>query len=156
MTVVIAYDGSDHARRAVERAGPLLRPGPAVVVCAWLPLALAAPAATLGVSPAVALAGAERLDAQARERAEQIASEGADLARAAGLDAEARAVEGCGPAWHAIVRFADSVDASVIVTGSRGRSGIAAALLGSTALGVLHHAGRPVLVASTIGREGGT
>ena len=149
MTVLIAYDGSDHARRAVERAGAVLRPGRAVVICVWAPLREAAPAATLGASAGLVLAGARELDEAARERAERLAGEGAELARTAGLEAEPRAVEGGASPWHAIVRCADELDASVIVTGSRGRSGVAAALLGSTAQGVLHHAGRPVLVAST-------
>ena len=55
-------------------------------------------------------------------------------------------MEGAAPAWHAILRCADELDASVIVAGSRGRSRMAAALLGSTAQGLLHHAHRPVLV----------
>lgn len=145
--VVIAYDGSEHARRAVERAGAVLQPGPAVVVCVWLPLEQAAPAATLGASAGLVIAGARELDTAARERAEAVAAEGAELARAAGFDAEARAIEGGASPWHAIVHCAEQLDASVIVTGSRGRSSVAAALLGSTAQGVLHHAGRPVLVA---------
>ena len=144
--IVFAYDGSEHARKAVERAGAVLQPGSAVVVCVWTPIALAAPAATLGVSPAVAFGGARELDAAARERAERLADEGAELARAAGFEAEGRAVEGAAPAWHAILRCADELDASVIVAGSRGRSRMAAALLGSTAQGLLHHAHRPVLV----------
>ena len=71
--VVIAYDGSEHARAAVEHAATLLRPCPAVVVCVWAPLALAASAATLGAPPA----GARGLDAAARDRAEQLAAEDA-------------------------------------------------------------------------------
>ena len=144
--ILFAYDGSEHARNAVERAGGVLRPGSAVVVCVWMPIALAAPAATLGVSPAVASGGARELDAAARERAECLADEGAELARAAGFEAERRALEGTASAWHAILRCADELDAAVIVTGSRGRSSMAAALLGSTAQGLLHHAHRPVLV----------
>jgi nucleotide-binding universal stress UspA family protein len=145
--VVTAYDGSKHARRAVERAGAVLQLGPAVVVCVWLPLEQAAPAATLGAPVGLVSAGARELDMAAREQAEAVASEGAQLVRAAGFDAEARAIEGGASPWHAIVHCAEQLDASVIVTGSRGRSRVAAALLGSTAQGVLHHAGRPVLVA---------
>jgi nucleotide-binding universal stress UspA family protein len=146
--ILFAYDGSEHAQNAVERAGAVLRPGSAVVVCVWMPIALAASAATLGVSADVASRGAHELDAAARERAERLADEGAELARAAGFKAERRAVEGTASAWHAILHCADELDAAVIVTGSRGRSSMAAALLGSTAQGLLHHAHRPVLVVS--------
>jgi nucleotide-binding universal stress UspA family protein len=145
--VLIAYDGSDHARAAVARAGALLRPGPAVVACVWAPLTTSASVATLGASPAVALAGAERLDDAARERAEALAAEGAGLAAEAGFDASPLALEGDGSAWRALVRCADELSAAAIVSGTRGRSALAAAVIGATAQGLLHHAGRPVLVA---------
>jgi nucleotide-binding universal stress UspA family protein len=151
--ILIAYDGSEHARAAIERAATLLRPRTAVVICVWAPISSAAAAATLGASASVAFAGAEKLDAAGRERAQQLAGEGAELARGAGLEAESRAVETVGAVWRGIVRCAGELDAAAIVTGTRGRSGVAAALLGSTAQGVLHNAGRPVLVASGTGDE---
>jgi nucleotide-binding universal stress UspA family protein len=46
----------------------------------------------------------------------------------------------------AIVGAADERDAAVVVTGTRGRSPLTATLLGSTAEGILRHAGRPVLL----------
>jgi nucleotide-binding universal stress UspA family protein len=144
--ILIAYDGSDHARAAVERAGPLLRARRTTVVCVWASINSFASAARLGVSAEVARAGAESLDNAARTRAEELAAEGADLARKAGLEADGRAIETTNSAWHGIVRCANELDAALIVTGSRGRSATAAALLGSTAQGVLHHAHRPVLV----------
>ena len=44
-----------------------------------------------------------------------------------------------------MVDIADQEGAAVIVLGSRGRSGLKAALLGSVSYGVVHNAGRPVL-----------
>jgi nucleotide-binding universal stress UspA family protein len=45
-----------------------------------------------------------------------------------------------------IVAYADSIDAGMIVVGSRGRGAITSALLGSVSRGILKEARRPVLV----------
>jgi nucleotide-binding universal stress UspA family protein len=45
-----------------------------------------------------------------------------------------------------IVAYADSVDADLVILGSRGHGAIAGTVLGSVSLGVLHEAMRPVLV----------
>jgi nucleotide-binding universal stress UspA family protein len=141
--VLIAYDGSQHARDAIARAGETLRPGPTVVATAWTSFADAAPHALLrdAVRPVV-----EDLDVAGREEAEALAAEGAELARAAGFDAEPRAVRAGGPFFAALIEAADELDAQVIVAGSRGRSSVAAAVLGSVSTGLLHHTHRPVLV----------
>jgi nucleotide-binding universal stress UspA family protein len=45
-----------------------------------------------------------------------------------------------------IVSYADTIDADLIVIGSRGHGAFLNALLGSVSRGVLHEARRPVLV----------
>ena len=144
--IVIAYDGSDRARAAIAYAGEVLRYPRAVVVCVWAPVEPALPAATIAAPSSVAVVGGRRIDVLERERAEHVAEEGAELARRAGFAAESLLVRRDGPPWRAIVDYAAEADAAMIVTGTRGRSRAVAAVLGSTAEGVLRHAHRPVLV----------
>lgn len=144
--VLIAYDGSDHAKAAIERAGAVLQHGPAVVATAWTTFEGAAPAALLALPGDMVREGTQALDDANRETAEELAAEGAELARAAGFDAEPRAVGSSGPFFAALIHLADELDAPAIVAGSRGRSALRAAVLGSVSTGLLHHTGRPVLV----------
>jgi nucleotide-binding universal stress UspA family protein len=146
--IVIAYDGSPPARAAIDEAGALFRFCRAVVAYVWSPIEGAAPAAVIGAPGGVAVAGARGLDAVEQRRAERVAEDGAELARRAGFAAEALAIRRDGPPWRALVECAAEHDAAAIVTGTRSRSRAAAAVLGSTAEGVLHHAHRPVLVVS--------
>jgi nucleotide-binding universal stress UspA family protein len=90
--------------------------------------------------------GTSALDDAGRETADGLAAEGAELARAAGFDVEARAVSSKGPFFAALIALAEELDAKAIVAGSRGRSAIAAAVLGSVSTGLLHHTDRPVLI----------
>jgi nucleotide-binding universal stress UspA family protein len=144
--VLFAYDGSAHARAAIEHAGGILQPGPAVVATAWSSFEEQAPAALLALSRDMVRETVETLDAANRETAEECAAEGAELARAAGFDAEPRALRAGGPFFAALLHAADELDARAIVAGSRGRSSFASAVLGSVSTGLLHHTERPVLV----------
>jgi nucleotide-binding universal stress UspA family protein len=144
--VLIAYDGSPHARAAIERAGEVLRPGPAVVATAWTTFEDAAPAALLALPGHVVRDAVTDLDGAARETAEETAAEGAELARAAGFDAEPRELRSPHAFFIALLACADELDASTLVLGSRGRSPVAATFLGSVSTGVLHHTRRPVLI----------
>ena len=146
MTVLFAFDGSPHARAAIERAGTILKPGPAVVATAWTTFEEAAPGALLAMPGDMVREAVNDLDEANREEAEALAAEGAALARAAGFEVESRAIRSGGPFFKAIIDCAEDLDASAIVVGSRGRSTLAATVLGSVSTGVLHHTERPVLV----------
>ena len=84
----------------------------------------------------------------------EIAGEGEQAARAAGLNAEALLVHQApqdvvrpeGAAWHRLSAVADEYDAAAIVVGSRGTGALRRFVLGSVTAGLLRHARRPVLV----------
>ena len=137
--ILICYDGSDDARRAIVVAGSLLGGRNAVV---------------LSVGPIETVAGdytaidpdAMKIDDLVHQDTLTRASAGADLARAAGFRAEARS-EVDSPTWSSVVDVADEIDAAVIVIGSRGLRGLKEIVAGSLAHEIAEHAGRPVLIA---------
>jgi nucleotide-binding universal stress UspA family protein len=85
----------------------------------------------------------------------EVAECGRVIAAAGGLDAEAVVRPGTS-AWRAICDAAAELAADLIVCGSRGRGGIARALLGTTSSTLLQHAPLPLLVvpAGAQGRDG--
>jgi nucleotide-binding universal stress UspA family protein len=94
------------------------------------------------------------LDSGAEERAQRAAGEGAELAGAAGFEAQplvrralSRTAErDSATVWRAIIDIADDHDVALIVVGARGLSGLGSALLGSVSYGLLHNSQRPILV----------
>jgi nucleotide-binding universal stress UspA family protein len=144
--ILIAYDGSDGAKAAVAAAGELFPGRRAVVLSVWHSAAAAAPATLIAIPAPVATRAYEELDAEHEQQASAMATDGATLATAAGLDAAGVAVLSHGQVWSTIVNAADEEDVAAIVVGSRGRSAVASAVLGSVANGVLHHSSRPVVV----------
>ena len=144
--VVIGYDGSEPARHAVEEAGRLLSGRPALVVSAWTSAYDVAPTAALGAPAGIGGDAADQLDEEIERGARARSEEGAEVARAAGLDPEARAERTEGNVWTTLLRVAGDIDAAAVAVGSRGRSALASALLGSVSRGVVTHATGPVLV----------
>jgi nucleotide-binding universal stress UspA family protein len=137
--VVFAFDGSDLAKLAIDEAGRLLGSGrDAIALTVWKPF-------DVGFVPV----GGLKFDAQeiteVEHAAQETAAHGAELAEAAGFRARSWALEAT-PSWKGIVDFADQREASLIVLGSHGRSGLAGALVGSVAGAVASHSRRSVLI----------
>ena len=138
--VLICYDGSESARRAIDAAAALLGPRHAVVLDLGPPLTPAESVAA--ISPVVPTADFEDLnEADALTRAE----DGAARAERAGFQAVARGGISA-PTWEGICDVADEIDAPVIVVGSRGLTPGRELVEGSISHDVARHAGRPVLV----------
>jgi nucleotide-binding universal stress UspA family protein len=138
--ILICFDDSPDAVRAIEAAAALLGPRRAVVVV-LLPRMTAAEsmAATSSVVPGTAFE--ELNEAEAR----RIADHGAEIARSAGLQAEPRG-QLASSTWQGIVDVADELDVAVIVIGSRGLTGMRKVFDASLSQQVAEHAGRPVLI----------
>jgi nucleotide-binding universal stress UspA family protein len=154
--LLLCFDGSEHARRAVRGAAALLGPRPAVVLSVWERGRDLTPLDPLGDAVGRLSGLYAELDEAGAEVAGEVARDGARLAANLILDARPR-VE-CGPVAETIVRVAEEEDAAVIVLGARGLSG-AAAILGSVSRRVARDAARPVLVlppGSDGGHPGGT
>ena len=141
---VIAYDGTDGAREAVAVAGRLLPDRPAVVAHGWTsPVHRSLLAAPLDEIQEIATS----LDELFAAEADDVADEGAALARTHGLEARPLSVQSAPGKWKALLDGARSEHAAVIVTGSRGRGPLASNVLGSVSAGLVHNADLPVLVA---------
>ena len=128
-SVVVGYDGSEPARRALERVAFLASDEAEVT--------LVTAGSILPVSPGGAGADA------ARER-RRVLEEGRD--RLAELGVEARAVEALEDPADALVEAAAELGADLIVVGTRGRSGASRVLLGSVSRRVVARAPCDVLV----------
>lgn len=143
--ILVCYDRSAGARRAVETAGELF-PGRAVVVVhVWSPAS----------AMAYAYGGAVSLpydDGALSDAARELAEEGARIATAAGLVAVPEICEITGEgAAQTILDVAERHDAALIVLGARGLSRFRSLLLGSVSNGVTQHARRPVLIVRPAG-----
>jgi nucleotide-binding universal stress UspA family protein len=144
--IVLGYDGSEPAREAIQCAVSLLRPARTEVVNVWRSVQPEAGAALIGASRGMASEGARRLDAERASRSAELAGEGVELAHRLGLVASPVSLRSASTIWRAICELAIERHAAAVVVGSRGRSGLGGALLGSVSSGVLHHANRPVLI----------
>lgn len=135
--IVIPTDGSEHAEAAAERGFEIARAhGSTVhVLCV----------ADTGMLGDLQLPGDDAsADDAIREKAESFVDRLADRAASAGLDVETTVTEGA--AKNQIVEYAGSVDADVVVIGTRGRGGVERLMLGSVAEHVVRTSDVDVLV----------
>jgi nucleotide-binding universal stress UspA family protein len=131
--ILLCYDGSDDAFRAIEFAGSLFPGRSAVVLSVWEKYGL--------------LSGIPRVDDDLMQAAaDEMAADGCERATTAGFTATPLAVEAEDGVAAAIIAAAEKLDASLIVMGTRGNTGIRSLLLGSSSNDVAQHAHRPLLL----------
>ena len=138
--ILICYEDSPDAMRAIEAAAALLGPRRAVIVVVipWMTSAERV-AVTSSIVPGSAFETLNEAEAL------RIADRGAEIARSALLQAESRG-QLASSTWQGIVGVADVLDAAVIVIGSRGLTGMKKVFDASLSQQVAEHAGRPVLI----------
>jgi nucleotide-binding universal stress UspA family protein len=121
--VLLCWDGSSSAGRAIAEASRILGPGrPAVVLFAHVPVEEHAGVFGGTGTPDAPIIGPAD--------AEDLLEEGVRVARSAGFDATGVRVVAKQKTAEIIVAAAAENDAQLIVMGQRGRSGLKAALLG--------------------------
>jgi nucleotide-binding universal stress UspA family protein len=142
--ILIAYDGSDDARTAVDQAAALWPGGEATVLSVWTPFAEVVAHASTGF--VAGMADYDEIDAASEKLAGERAREGAELANSKGLKATARERAQGTTTAEAIIAEAAERGVQVIVVGTRGLTGVKSLLLGSVSHAVVHHTNVPVLV----------
>ncbi len=143
--ILVCFDGSEQSLRGLQAIRDVLAPADAVILTVWEPLV--AKLAETGSFGAFALDDESVVDEAEEKAAREAAEDGARRAREHGHTATARVEEAPTGVWSKIIEVADEIDARLIVCGTRGRSPLRTALLGSVSHAVLTHAGRPVLIA---------
>jgi nucleotide-binding universal stress UspA family protein len=143
--ILLCYDGSGDARAAIDHAGKLLVGQSATVLTVWEPFIEVLMRSSYGFGTA-GMVNVEEIDTANRDGALGRADEGAQLARAVGLDARAQTCARVTTVADAILDAARELDAAAIVVGSRGLTGVKSLLLGSVSHGLIQHADRTVIV----------
>ncbi|HXJ81135.1 MAG TPA: universal stress protein [Candidatus Methylomirabilis sp.] len=142
--ILICYDGSADARAAVEQAAKLFPQEQATVLTVWEPYVELVVRTSMGFVPSIP--DADEVDEATRKAAEKRAAEGASLASGLGMAATPKAASHATTAALAILAEADVMDATAIVMGSRGLTGVKSLLLGSVSHELIQHADRTVVV----------
>jgi nucleotide-binding universal stress UspA family protein len=153
--LIIAFDGTPAAERAIRDAAALLGRRRAVVAVVWkagLAFELRErPTATVGLPPApIDVRTAAEIDERNYESARNLARQGAGLARELGLEADPLVVaeDPETPIAETIVSLAKERDAQAVVVGPHRHGPV---LLGGVSRDVVRHAPCPVVVASRNG-----
>jgi nucleotide-binding universal stress UspA family protein len=143
--ILIAYDGSDDAKAAIQHAGKLMPGFEATVLTIWEPFTTLLDRTPETLRPLAQVRDADEIDRQSSAQADESAQEGVALAKGAGLEGTPLTTPLVGSTADTIIAQADKLNADAIVVGSRGLTGVAL-LVGSVSLAVIQKADRPVVI----------
>jgi nucleotide-binding universal stress UspA family protein len=150
-TLLICYDGSDRAAHAVAVAGQLFPGATAKIVHVWEPIEhLVARYAVLAPYLGEQIADA---DAGASQQSSEIAEQGVELAKKAGLTASAYNATLETTVWEAVLAATDELGAEVIITGTRSLHGVKEMLASTLSHALLQHSTVPVLAIPSAAAE---
>jgi nucleotide-binding universal stress UspA family protein len=144
--ILICFDGSTDSRAAVEHAAQLFGDAPVRVLTVWKPFVGLIARTALGFGPVPSGADPVGIDEASREAANEIALEGAALATRLGMSAVAGSASRATTTARAILLQAEALDATAIVMGSRGLTGVKSLLFGGVSREVIQHANCAVVV----------
>jgi len=145
MPVLICYDDSASARRALEVAASTLDGTPAILVHVWNPPERVL-ADAFGLRDDDAGPDYASLETAITDRAGEVLAAGEARARELGVTVKPRPERNGSSVWQTILDVAEDVDADLIVTGTHGDTAVQSGLLGSVSNALVHHSRRPVLV----------
>lgn len=146
-TMLIAFDGSERAARAMQQAAQLLRPSTVEILTAWEPAARQAARAVSRTGLHQSTVSPETTEEDpAYEEALAICRRGVEVAEGLGLAGRAHLVESATTIASAIVDAAQELDVDVIVTGTRALTGFRSWWTNSTADQIVRNAGIPVFI----------
>ena len=132
MKIVVGYDGSETAKRALAKAAELARGGGSVSVVSVVSVHTGAVHGAAPIDPD-----------ETTERSAELSEASAMLVEG-GL--KPKLIEGRGDPADAIVEAASSEGADLVIVGTRGKSALERTLLGSVSSKVVHDAPCDVLV----------
>lgn len=149
MSMLIAYDGTATAQRALRAAAQLLAPRTVKIITAWEPVTRQT-ARALGRTglhqTSVELETEDSGNDAAKAHALEILDQAIELAEELGLKPEAHLVEISGSVGQALLESAHELNASIIVTGTRGITGVRSWFTQSTAEWLVHNSDLPVFI----------
>ena len=146
MSILICYDGSESAKRALTVAHNTLAAGNAVLLHVWNPPE-AVLADSFGTRSAEHADGVvDKLEEMAHRRAHDVMAQGRALAGELGVEVEAQMARSHSSVWETILTVADEIGAELIVAGTHGTTAVQELPLGSVSGGLVHHSERPVLI----------
>ncbi|MDF1728312.1 MAG: universal stress protein [Sulfitobacter sp.] len=134
--ILVAYDGSEHAERALEVAADLAKNQGAALHLAHVPQ-IDMPPIVLGAY--VAQLDAPPTDEQVQAAGQKLVEKASATAKVHGVPIEEVHLSRGAPADH-VLRTAEKIDADLIVAGRRGLGAVGSLALGSVSLAISHGA----------------